>query len=732
MNTIRIRIVSVAFAILISMINTVYGQMQLPDSIDNFIKSNHPVEQKVDIILDYAGSNTHNDQKIAFLYFDSAYRYAKSLNHDSLIVKALSRKANFFFGVSRFDSAEYYMTRVDELINHSGKKFTEEEKYSELSNYAEALYYVGLTDTAEQLSKRVLEYARQENDTGLLFRSHGNLAMYFGTLGRFSEAIDHMEQSLKYTSKRGDSAVAFIRMAISYLNMDEPLRAIEKNRMALKLAKNLDNENHLKNVIYNNIGRAHEENGNLDSALYYYTASVKIQQSIGLKNSLTINYINIGNIYLTRKDFNKALEYYLRAYNNPNIESMARAHAAVTINLGLIYYELKQFGKASKFLELGADLATKYKIRQYRLNAYLNLAKLDSAKGNFLNSLRYKDSVYVINQRLFDDQLNERLAELEAEEKMKAQVRENELLKKRDAANQNRIFYQRIALALALLIAIGVIVFLIVVYRGRNRLALMYAKLEANNEQIRQKNKQLEELNKTKDKFFSIISHDLKGPIGTLIALLQELEEDYDAFDEEERKDIIRNLRSSGQNTYNMLVNLLDWSRSQRGIINNNPQKVDLSETVDQVISVLNERARNKGIVIKNKIPYGAAESFLDLEMIRTVFINLINNAIKFSYENSEIEIEGERRNNYINIFVKDHGMGIPGDMMESLFQVNTDYQRRGTQNEKGTGLGLILCHEFVKKMNGKITVKSSEQRGSTFKVTLPVYSDKLKPESVF
>jgi signal transduction histidine kinase len=684
------------------------------------------------MILDYAGSNTHNDQKIALLYFDSAYRYAKSLNHDSLIVNALSRKARFFLNISRYDSAKHYASLANKLINDNSKNFSEREIFTELSNYAEIIYKAGLPDTAEVLSKRVLEYARKTNDSGLLFRSNGNLAMYYGTIGRFSEAIDHVKQSLKYTTEQRDSAVGYIRMAISSLNMGLPMKAIQNNRIALSLIQDMNEEMHLKHVIYNNIGRAYEVDGNLDSALYYYIESVKIKQSQGLKDGLAISYINIGNIYYSKSDFLKAREYYLRAFNNPNIENMPRAHAAVTINLGMIYTELGQLDKAADFLKLGTRLATKYRVRQFRLNAFNALAELDSLRGNYLGSMRHKDSVYVIKQRLFDDQLNERLAELEAEEKMEAQVRENELLKKRDAANQNKIFYQRIAIALALLIAIGVIVFLIVVYRGRSRLALMYAKLEVNNEQIRQKNKQLEELNRTKDKFFSIISHDLKGPIGTLIALLQELEEDYDAFDEEERKDIIRNLRSSGQNTYNMLVNLLDWSRSQRGVINNKPQKVDLSETVNQVINVLHERAKNKNIEIKNKIPHGEAESFLDLEMIRTVFINLINNAIKFSYENSEIEIEGERRNNHINIFVKDHGIGIPGDMMESLFQVNTDYQRRGTQNEKGTGLGLILCNEFVKKMNGKITVKSSEQKGSTFKVTLPAYSDTLKPESVF
>jgi len=650
-----------------------------------------------------------------------------------MMVRVLGNKARLYMEISKYDSARFYISIANEIVNDPNKGFPESMRYEILSSYAEILYKNGKADTAELLSKRVLNYGLKTNDSALLFRSNGNLGMYYGTKGKFASAIDYLRESLKYTSDELDVTVAYIRMAAAFLNMGKPQKALETNRKALRLVEihGFNNKYHLKHIIFNNMGRAHDIDNNLDSALYYYAESVKLKQSKGLDDGLAISFINIGNIHYSRKDFERALEYYLRSLNNPNIENMPRAHAAVTINLGLIYTELNETEKAAYYFEQGLSLATKYKLRQFRQNAFGGLVELDSIRGNYLNSMRYKDSVLAITERLWDDKLSDRLAELEAESNLKSKTLENELLRKRDKANQKRLLYQKIALGLAGLIVIGIIIFLVFIYRGRARLETMYNKLEAKSEQIKQKNEQLEELNRTKDKFFSIISHDLKGPIGTLIALLEELEDDYDSFDEEERKDIIHNLRSSGQNTYNMLVNLLDWSRSQRGAINNTPQDTDLYEIVDDVIGVLKERALKKSITLKNSMAKDEVISYVDPEMIRTVFINLINNAIKFSHEHGIVEIGGARSNGLITVFVKDKGIGIPAEMMESLFKLNTDYQRRGTRNEKGTGLGLVLCHEFVLKMGGRITVKSSESKGSTFKITLPAKPNKTRIETI-
>ncbi|MDZ7774329.1 MAG: HAMP domain-containing sensor histidine kinase [Bacteroidales bacterium] len=203
---------------------------------------------------------------------------------------------------------------------------------------------------------------------------------------------------------------------------------------------------------------------------------------------------------------------------------------------------------------------------------------------------------------------------------------------------------------------LSVIIMLIVIYRNREKLKALNASLREKNEEISQKNRQLEELNKTKDKFFSIISHDLKGPIGTLIALLEELDEDYEAIDEEERKAIIRNLWTSGQNTYNLLLNLLEWALSQQNAVANKPKNIDLHQKVEEVFGVLQTRAERKGIILKNSIPEDGVMVYADPEMAATIFINLINNAIKFSEQGSRVEVSGHLLDDYAEVSISRSG----------------------------------------------------------------------------
>ncbi|MDZ7774325.1 MAG: HAMP domain-containing sensor histidine kinase [Bacteroidales bacterium] len=345
----------------------------------------------------------------------------------------------------------------------------------------------------------------------------------------------------------------------------------------------------------------------------------------------------------------------------------------------------------------------------------------DSLKGNFPQALAYKDSTMALNDSIWNDKLNERAAALEAEANIDRQIRENELLRKREEESQQKILYQQISLALLALIIISIIAMLIVIYRGREKLKIMNVSLKEKNLMIEEKNKQLKEVNKTKDKFFSIIAHDLKGPIGTLIALLEELDEDYNAFDEAERKDIIRKLHSSGQNTYNLLLNLLEWSLSQRDVVANNPKNIDLHQKVEEVFGVLQTRAERKGILLINSIPEDGVTAYADPEMAATIFINLINNAIKFSEKGSRVEVSGHLLNDYAEVSITDQGIGMTNEMMGKLFELDSNSQRPGTNREQGTGLGLILCKEFVTNIGGKIEVQSAPGVGTEFTVTFPV-----------
>jgi signal transduction histidine kinase len=240
---------------------------------------------------------------------------------------------------------------------------------------------------------------------------------------------------------------------------------------------------------------------------------------------------------------------------------------------------------------------------------------------------------------------------------------------------------------------------------------------------------ELKELNASKDKFFSIIAHDLRSPLGNFKEITKLLHESYDDFIETERIEFLGLLKNSADNIYSLLENLLEWTTSQRGTIPFNPSDINLKLLSTNTVQLLKPIAENKQIEIINLIPISLTVK-ADAKMLNTIIRNLISNSIKFTSNGGRIEI-GIKNNKLsdnlkksdkipdVCIYIKDNGIGMNNQTLEKLFRIDSDVSRPGTNNESSTGLGLILCKEFVEKHNGKIWAESEEGNGSTFYFTL-------------
>jgi signal transduction histidine kinase len=230
---------------------------------------------------------------------------------------------------------------------------------------------------------------------------------------------------------------------------------------------------------------------------------------------------------------------------------------------------------------------------------------------------------------------------------------------------------------------------------------------------------ELKELNATKDKFFSIISHDLRSPFTGLLGYSELLYNEYSRISEETIKDYVSNIYSISKNTFELLENLLAWSQSQTGRIELNLKKINLKSYSDSIIQMINPIAQKKKILLINSIPEDIY-CYADENMLQTIFRNLISNAIKFTYESGTIKISAKAQDNIAEVSISDTGTGMSEVIKNSLFKISETKSQPGTQSEKGTGLGLILCKEFVEKHGGKIWVESEEGKGTTFFFTIP------------
>jgi PAS domain S-box-containing protein len=240
-----------------------------------------------------------------------------------------------------------------------------------------------------------------------------------------------------------------------------------------------------------------------------------------------------------------------------------------------------------------------------------------------------------------------------------------------------------------------------------------------NQKLIEQRTNELAELNSTKDRLFSIIAHDLKGPIGNQQQLLEFLEHDIANGDKGNIAQLLKMLKQSAETSADLLTNLLAWSRSQMSAIKLKAEQFDLAATTDEIVKLVNVGIRQKKIEIIKKYD-GKYPVYADKPMIETVVRNLLSNAVKFTAERGSIELNIEFEDGNTILSIADNGVGIPEERSDSVFNFAKNQSTRGTAGEKGTGLGLVLSKEFVEKNKGSIWFESEVDIGTTFFVSLP------------
>ncbi len=407
----------------------------------------------------------------------------------------------------------------------------------------------------------------------------------------------------------------------------------------------------------------------LDSSQKYLFLAKEFAEKNDLKVDIPMILTHLGNIEKQRKNYQKALEYGYEAYY-----------------LGKSY-------NSSQYSQFSAKLLAE---------TYHLLGNLDSAM-HFIK-IQYSDYYVIFNSMVQTKMLN-------AEYKIKE---EKDLeLKERD---EKLLFYQMLIFTIITILLITTTIFLVLRSRNIKKANMV---LEEKNLLITEQREKLLELNKTKDKFFAIISHDLKNPIGAFKNSLNLAENIFDDFTTEELKELITELSNSAQTVYDMLEDLLSWTRIQQDRIKFDPSQNDIYYLIDKIIYFLNDTAKQKNITLESKIKTGTIINS-DIFLIHTVLRNLISNAIKFTNSGGRVIVDFESTTEKNIIIVEDNGVGIDPSKIDKLFRIDENVSTHGTLGEKGTGMGLVLCNEFVEKHQGKLEITSSINKGTKIKIILP------------
>ncbi|MBI9071357.1 MAG: tetratricopeptide repeat-containing sensor histidine kinase [Melioribacteraceae bacterium] len=509
-------------------------------------------------------------------------------------------------------------------------------------------------------------------------------------------------------------------------------KSIEYYQKAIELAAMKQNSILLSNF-YNNLGEVYKHKSDFKTAMEYYKKSLQIFTEYQIIEGITVTENNIGECLFALENNSEALIYFNRSLNNVINSNDNYKLTIIYNNIGKVYLSenknrsaIDYFKKALLFGEGVAQIEEVFPIHE-------NLAKAYKSTGSSKMALKHLEKFVEMKNEYTKKNNAERLTEIETKYQTERKEKEIQLLTKSKEINELKIAAQtKISFALIVIIVLGAILVLIFIKRYKdkkrhnellseqNQLIENQAnELKLANEQLLNSEKNLKELNATKDKFFSIIAHDLKGPFTSLLGLSEIMKENIFEFSREEIKDMSSGINNALKKVFSLVENLLEWSKTQLGIIQINKQEFDFNLLVVENEKLYKNQLEKKNISISKELN-SYSKILADKDMINFVLRNLLNNAIKFTEPNGKINIDSSVKEKKLFVNVSDNGIGIPEENIKQLFKIDSTFSTIGTQQEAGTGLGLILVKEFLEKNGGSISVESKVNQGTKFTFSVP------------
>ena len=568
-----------------------------------------------------------------------------------------------------------------------------------------AIYYLNISLSVDKQRGNILGIAKNYYDIGTLYSRKS----------QFELAQRYLLQSAEYFEASGVNSrfiSAITALGNLYTQLEDTANAMQMYRKAEALAIKNENERDLI-VTYNNICGLLLSNARYEEALHYGKAALEIANRSQGMIPFGVIYVNLGIAYSGLDQVHMAREYFRKAYRTiRNQQSIDKT--AILSSIAGFYLKNGLLDSATYFVNESMDLSRQIESHEWLWKGYELMARIDSASGNFRQAFIHMNHSFRIKDSLLSNENRSRIEELRILHQIEKKEAENSSLKQQNELKAAVIRNQYILLFAAAIILLLLAVTIVLQKRAKNKINAQHIVIQKSNEELVQ-------LNKTKDKFLSILAHDLRSPFSSFLGLLQIIIDDYHELSDEKRKELLMKLYTTSNNTYNLVVNLLDWTIAQRNGFKNEPEHCSVFDITNIVYSFLSSRAEQKSHKLINKLNPDLFV-YADPNIVSNILINLVNNAIKFTPEGGTIEVLPESvQNGKLMISVADNGIGIPHDKIDSLFDLDCDFQRKGTNNEMGTGLGLILVKEFIAVSDGIIRVESKEGEGSKFIIGLPV-----------
>ena len=669
---------SLLFVLVFLFANHTYGQQNLRDSLNTSLKTLK--SQKSFSTKDTVYINMLNELGVNLRFYKSdsllliseqALSHSKSVKYKKGEIKALFNIGNYYSdkGISKKGLYNYQTALsianelgIVELILHAQNKIA--NQYSYQGNYAKALegYLEGI------------ELAEKTDDIEMQSILTENIALLYEAQKDYTHALVYLKKVKKMNVKIGNEV--FTAYTLS------------------------------------NIASIHADMGNLEHAMYNVNQCIAIFEKHKLMDWLAFAFEVKGKTYLKQNKFKWALYWYdqSKMLHDKNIED-ERSEIDLLNGIAEAHIGLKKDSISETYALRAMNISTRLNENEGIKKSAEVLYKINKKRKNYITALVYHELFQKLSDTISRNGSEKSLVMLKIDLNHEQQKEDLILQNEKALAKQKNYVYATLAILLVLL------AITLLVRRSEKVQKRLNKKLNSKKIDLEKSEGELREINETKDKLFSIIGHDLRGPIGAFQGLLQLL--NNDEIDQKEFMEFVPKLRKDIDHISFTLNNLLSWGQTQMNGSVTKPSLVSLENLVTDNINLLSEIADAKSIKMISQLSENTL-AWSDTDQIDIVIRNLMSNALKFTPKNGMVTVIAKEKNDFWEICIRDTGVGIDQETQDKLFAKNANITTYGTDNEKGTGLGLSLCKEMVEKNNGTIWVESVLRKGTCFYFTVP------------
>ncbi len=645
--------------------------------------------------IDAATSLTEtNNTIVAEAYNYYGWIYARKHKHKDAI--------DYFLKAVSYYEKTGSLEKVGDLYNSIGAS------YWHINNYMKALEFF----------ERALQNGIDYKNIPLQIKAHNNTGIIYENLSQYDKALECQINALELSQQINSPtyrATTYVNIGNIYFYLKQYTEATNNYLKALNIYTITDDESG-QSICNNNLGECYLKQDNIDEAIKHYQKALSYATSKRDTTNISLFLLNIGNANRIAGNLRKAYSTLSKALELCNYYSDKGIKAKIYLHLGNTVAAQNKPDQAISYFNNALSITNETKDRKLFLKIYNSLAGFYYKQGDYKSAYLYKDQYSVLNDSVNNNKMLQDMAKMNAIYNTFKDQTTIINLQKENISHSKELMQEKNKRVLFYIVGLSFLTIIIILLT-----LFLYRRRTANK--LKKQNIELNNLNATKDKFFSIIAHDLKSPFNSLLGFSEMLALHAETQNTEQVVEYSNIIHNSTKKLFNLVENLLQWSKAQLGTTKYSPEQTDVYLLANNIISLLRLNAEEKDIVISSKMSRDIV-GWVDENLFNTVMRNLLSNAIKFSRVGSMIQVTGVREGDMMRISVADTGVGIRSENLEKLFAIGTNISTKGTFNEQGTGLGLILCKEFVEINKGTIWAESEYGNGSTFHFTVPVYDE--------